>query len=108
MPDGITILPTHSIVLVEGLYCCLDVAPWREAAACWDLRYILQVPRNVARSRVILRHVLAGICANEESATHQGTYGNIVLTLPADTNDVLNGDWILAHLYQPSTPITIT
>ncbi|WFC99149.1 hypothetical protein MYAM1_001891 [Malassezia yamatoensis] len=36
---GVSIEPWHTIVLVEGLYCNLDVEPWRRAALCWDLRW---------------------------------------------------------------------
>lgn len=73
VPDALTVHATSAIVLVEGLYCCLNVPPWDRAAACWDLSYVLDVPRNVARARLIRRHVEAGIAADEQSAALRGT-----------------------------------
>ncbi|WFC95148.1 protein-serine/threonine phosphatase [Malassezia brasiliensis] len=36
--DGVVIQPYHKMVIVEGLYCNLNMEPWRRAAMCWDLR----------------------------------------------------------------------
>ncbi|WFD30977.1 protein-serine/threonine phosphatase [Malassezia sp. CBS 17886] len=70
--DEIRILPSHKVVLVEGLYCNLDMAPWSLAAACWDLRWFLSVPREVARARVIQRHVNTGIASDACAAENRG------------------------------------
>ncbi|WFD38538.1 uncharacterized protein MJAP1_001494 [Malassezia japonica] len=88
--DGITILPSHKIVLVEGLYCNLSVAPWDRAAACWDLRWLLTIDEAEARARLTRRHVEAGLAPTPDAARHR-----------ADTNDLPNGAWILAHTIEP-------
>lgn len=90
--DAIQIKPTHKIVLIEGLYCCLDVEPWKRAAECWDLRWFIDTTPQIARERLTRRHVESGICANAALAMER-----------ADTNDLPNGEWILAHLFEPVT-----
>lgn len=90
VPDGLAIEPWHTIVLVEGLYCNLDVAPWDRAAACWDLRWFVQVTDAEARARLTRRHLEAGLAPTAEAAQHR-----------ADTNDLPNGAWILAHTIEP-------
>lgn len=90
--DAIQIEPSHTIVLLEGLYCCLNVEPWRRAAECWDIRWFVDTPHSAARKRLIQRHIESGICPDEASAACR-----------ADNNDLPNGDWILAHLFEPVT-----
>lgn len=70
---GITILPSHKIVLVEGLYCNLSVAPWDRAAACWDMRWLLTIDEAEARARLTRRHVEAGLAPTPDAARHRGT-----------------------------------
>lgn len=74
VPDAILIEPSHRILLFEGLYCCLDVEPWVQAARCWDLAWFLDVPRDIARARLIRRHVDAGIAPNEAAAAERGMF----------------------------------
>ena len=93
VPDAIRIEPTHRVLLFEGLYCCLDEEPWVQAARCWDRAWFLHVSTQVARSRLIQRHLESGI-----------VHGS--LTLSADTNDIPNGDYILAHIHEPIYHIT--
>lgn len=73
VPDAIRIEPHHRIVLVEGLYCNLALPPWDRAAAAWDLRWVLDVPAELARTRVAQRHVAAGIVDTLEAGLRQGT-----------------------------------
>lgn len=88
--DGVVIEPWHTIVIVEGLYCNLDVAPWSRAAACWDRRWFVHVSEAVARTRLTHRHVEAGIAPDEAAAEYR-----------ADTNDLPNGAWIREHTIEP-------
>ena len=88
--DGVVIRPHHKIVIVEGLYCNLDVEPWRRATMCWDLRWFVEVSEAEARARLTRRHVEAGLAADAEAAQHR-----------ADTNDLPNGAWVIAHTLEP-------
>lgn len=90
VPNDINIRQSHTIVLIEGLYCCLNLEPWRRATECWDLRWFVDTSPSVARERLIRRHVESRICNDAASAAQR-----------ADTNDLPNGDWILAHIYEP-------
>lgn len=74
VPDAIRIEPTHRILLFEGLYCCLDEEPWVQAARCWDRAWFLHVSTQVARSRLIQRHLESGIVHDEADAAERGMY----------------------------------
>jgi pantothenate kinase len=76
--------PDVRIVLVEGLYVLLDDGPWRDVSACFDLRWFLDVPRELARERLILRH-MAAWQIDRAAATRR-----------ADANDALNAELVLA------------
>ncbi|PKI84611.1 hypothetical protein MVES_001761 [Malassezia vespertilionis] len=88
--DAIRVEPWHTIVIIEGLYCNLNVPPWEQVAACWDMRWLLDITMDTARERLIRRHVEAGIAKNADEAA-----------LQADKNDLPNGEWIYAHTVTP-------
>ncbi|GAA5171474.1 MULTISPECIES: nucleoside triphosphate hydrolase [Halomonadaceae] len=52
---GRLILPEHRLVLVEGNYLLLDVAPWRELHALFDLTLFIEVPDAVLVERLLAR-----------------------------------------------------
>ena len=66
--DGIELLPEHDIVMVEGLYVCLDLEPWKEAASSFDDRWVITVDEETARERIVARHLAAGIAATRREA----------------------------------------
>lgn len=76
--------PEIRVVLVEGLYVLLDDGPWRDVSACFDLRWFLEVSREVARERLIRRH-MAAWQIDRRAATQR-----------ADSNDALNAEVVLA------------
>jgi pantothenate kinase len=82
VPDSIPVypLPRHRIVVVEGIYVLLDREPWRSAAGMMDLRVFVRVDFEVARRRLVRRHVAAGIAGDEEEADRR-----------ARENDLVNG-----------------
>ncbi|KAI1178689.1 P-loop containing nucleoside triphosphate hydrolase protein [Nemania sp. FL0916] len=82
--DDIAIHPGHRIVVFEGNYVVLDKHPWREAADLMDERWFVDVGFDVARRRLVKRHVLAGIARDEEEAGRR-----------ADENDLVNGKQIV-------------
>jgi pantothenate kinase len=83
----IPIATTSRVVIFEGNYLSLGSgAPeWKEAAELMDELWFVDVPEEVARKRLIARHVVSGIAANEEEAGRR-----------ADENDLVNGREIVA------------
>ncbi|KAK5116701.1 hypothetical protein LTR62_007375 [Meristemomyces frigidus] len=85
--DDIPIAASSRVVVFEGNYLSLGSggAPeWAEAAGLMDELWFVEVERQVARRRLIERHVRSGIAANAEEAARR-----------ADENDLLNGDVIV-------------
>jgi pantothenate kinase len=82
--DDIAISPTHRIIVIEGNYVCLSRRPWLDAGRLMDELWFVNVRREVARARLVRRHIAAGICKDAEEAGQR-----------ADDNDLLNGDEIL-------------
>ena len=82
--DDIPIPPSARIVIFEGNYLSLNKDQWRDAAALMDELWFVQVDFEVARNRLIKRHVVAGIAQNEEEAGRR-----------ADENDLVNGKEIV-------------
>jgi len=85
--SDIPIATTSRVVIFEGNYLSLGSgAPeWKEAAELMDELWFVDVPEEVARKRLIARHVVSGIAANEEEAGRR-----------ADENDLVNGREIVA------------
>ncbi|KAF9693627.1 hypothetical protein EKO04_008327 [Ascochyta lentis] len=78
--DDIPIAPSVRIVIFEGNYCSLNHGPWKEAADLMDELWFVDVDFQIARKRLIHRHIKAGIAKNEEEAAKR-----------ADENDLVNG-----------------
>lgn len=87
--DSIAVLPGHRIVVVEGLYVLLDREPWCSAAREMDMRVLVRAARETAVSRLVRRHVAAGIAADEEAADRR-----------ARENDLVNGEVLEGALVQ--------
>ncbi|SPN97470.1 probable kinase-related protein [Cephalotrichum gorgonifer] len=85
--NDIPILQTHKVVVVEGNYTALAKPPWSSAAALFDELWFVEVAFDTARSRLIRRHVKAGIAADEEEAGRR-----------ADENDLVNGREIVENM----------
>ena len=84
--DDIPIAATSRIVVFEGNYLSLGTgAPeWREAAELMDELWFVEVEEEVARQRLIQRHVASGIASDEVDAAER-----------ADGNDLVNGAEII-------------
>jgi len=67
-PDDIPIYPANRVVVFEGNYLALDKPVWRDVAAMMDELWFVEVDFEVARMRLVRRHVEAGIVENEEAA----------------------------------------
>ena len=82
--DDISIAPSVRIVIFEGNYLSLNKSPWKDAAEMMDELWFVDVKFDVARKRLIDRHVKAGIAKDEEDAAKR-----------ADENDLVNGKEIM-------------
>jgi pantothenate kinase len=78
--DDIAIAPSVRIVIFEGNYLSLDKPPWKDAAELMDELWFVDVDFEVARRRLVWRHVKTGIAKDEEEAGRR-----------ADENDLVNG-----------------
>lgn len=82
--DDIAIAPSVRLIFFEGNYLSLNRSPWKDAAEMMDELWFVDVDFDVARNRLIYRHVKAGIARDEEEAGRR-----------ADENDLVNGREIL-------------
>jgi pantothenate kinase len=94
---GYAILPSHRIVVVEGLYVLLDKTPWREASEMMDEKWFVEVDFEVARRRLARRHVIAGIVETEEEGDRR-----------ARENDLVNGRMIVEGLVQGVDEVVVS
>jgi pantothenate kinase len=82
--NDIPILPTTRVVIFEGLYLNLEKNPWKEAAGLMDELWFVDVDFEVARRRVVERHVRTGVTATREEAERR-----------VAENDLVNGEEIV-------------
>ncbi|KAF2142526.1 uncharacterized protein K452DRAFT_226618 [Aplosporella prunicola CBS 121167] len=82
--DDIAIAPTTRVLVFEGNYLSLDREPWRDAAKLMDESWFVEVDFDVARERLVSRHVKAGIAKDEDDAHKRVT-----------DNDLINGKEIV-------------
>ncbi|KAI9850151.1 MAG: hypothetical protein M1838_006038 [Thelocarpon superellum] len=87
--DDIAIPATSRILLFEGNYLSLSKTPWKEAAALMDELWFVEVDFEVARQRLVRRHVKAGI-APDLAAAH----------VRVTESDLVNGQEIVNHRLQ--------
>lgn len=73
-------------MVIEGNYVQLAVPPWDEATRLLDERWFITVERDVARGRVVKRHLVAGIATTEEEAA-----------MRFDGNDWPNGEFLIQN-----------
>ncbi|CAE6455775.1 unnamed protein product [Rhizoctonia solani] len=93
-PNGQTILPSHQIVLIEGLYTFLSTPEWKPAAEVLDERWLIDIDLPEATRRLVQRHVVTGVAKDLEEANWR-----------AENNDVPNGLWLLGHIVEPTRRI---
>jgi len=82
--NDIPIPSTIRVIIFEGNYLSLDEGHWKEAAELMDELWFVEVDLEVARRRLIKRHVKAGVAKDEEEAGRR-----------ADDNDLVNGKQII-------------
>jgi pantothenate kinase len=82
--EDIVIPADCRVIFFEGNYLSLNREPWNTAAALMDELWFVDVDFEVARKRLVLRHVKAGIAKDEEEADKR-----------ARENDLVNGKEIV-------------
>ncbi|KAI9737749.1 MAG: hypothetical protein M1834_009117 [Cirrosporium novae-zelandiae] len=93
--DDIPIHPYSRILVFEGNYVALDETPWKEAAVLMDEVWFMDVGEDVARERLVSRHVKAGIAKDEEEAGRR-----------IEGNDLVNGRQIVSQRVKVDEMIT--
>ena len=84
--EDIRILPSHRIVVLEGNYIHLTLSPWDQATQLLDEKWFILVEKEIARGRVVKRHVVTGVAGNDDEANKR-----------FDENDWINGEYILEN-----------
>jgi pantothenate kinase len=95
VPDGVQLLPSHKIVIVEGNYLLnWDDRAWAGLRDVFDERWFISCPEpEKQRQRLIRRH-LETWTAEKERMFGSGEVG---AARKADSNDVLNAQYIEGH-----------
>ncbi|CAE6475273.1 unnamed protein product, partial [Rhizoctonia solani] len=68
-PNGQTILPSHRIVLIEGLYTFISTPEWKAAGEALDERWLVDIDIPEATRRLVQRHVVTGVAKDLEEAS---------------------------------------
>ncbi|PLB54388.1 putative panthothenate kinase [Aspergillus steynii IBT 23096] len=77
--DGDIAIPaSRRVIFFEGNYLSLNKAPWNQAAQLMDELWLVEVDFEVARKRLVQRHVKAGIAPNEAEANKRVTENDLV------------------------------
>ncbi|KAJ6002771.1 Phosphoribulokinase/uridine kinase [Penicillium sp. IBT 35674x] len=82
--DDIAIPASCRVIFFEGNYLSLNKGPWDLAAGLMDELWFVDVDFEVARTRLVKRHVKAGIAKDEEAADKR-----------VRENDLVNGKEIV-------------
>lgn len=92
--DDIVIYPDVQVVFVEGNYVLLKDEPWAQLRHLADETWFVTGDDNTILSRLVERHLAAGISSNREEAVKR-----------AGGSDKLNADYIQHHSFPPDVTI---
>ncbi|CAG8488536.1 14919_t:CDS:2 [Acaulospora morrowiae] len=80
------------IIIFEGLYLHLRKPPiWSSIASHMDELWFVQVDREIAKERIIKRHIKSHIDESREEAINR-----------TENNDMINADYILNNSFPPT------
>jgi pantothenate kinase len=68
--DAFSIAPEVRILAVEGNYLLLPDKPWEAIKPLLDLAVFIDVPRDIARARLLRRHAEHGLFSDERNTAH--------------------------------------
>jgi pantothenate kinase len=60
IPDAITVVPAHRLIIVEGNYLLLDYPPWDAVAILLDEVWYLDINVDDIFERLVARHIAGG------------------------------------------------
>ncbi|EXJ61552.1 hypothetical protein A1O7_01980 [Cladophialophora yegresii CBS 114405] len=92
--NDIEISSRARIVIIEGNYTLSDEQPWCKIAEQVDERWFVDTPPDVAKERLIARHLRAGIESTRDLAARR-----------VEDNDLPNAELIRNHLTEPNLKI---
>ncbi|KAL7008325.1 hypothetical protein EMMF5_002054 [Cystobasidiomycetes sp. EMM_F5] len=84
----------HQIIVLEGLYVLNTEPPWDKATEQLDERVWVDCPPDVARARLIERHLATGVENTREAAEKR-----------IDGSDLRNAEYIVDNLAKPTITI---
>lgn len=70
-PDALTIERPTRIVLIEGNYLHSDQPPWDAVSALLSPKLLLECDPDIARERIISRHIRGGLTPEQASAKYE-------------------------------------
>lgn len=76
--NDISILPSTRCIIFEGNYLSLNKGPWLEAGKLMDENWFVHVDVEVARQRLVARHIASGICKDLQEANDRATGSDLV------------------------------
>ena len=74
----IPIAPTARVVVFEGNYLSLNKGLWKESAALMNELWFVDVDFDIARQRLVRRHIRAGIAKDDADANKRVTENDLV------------------------------
>lgn len=92
--DAVNIPEETEIVILEGNWLLFDRDPWNRIPTLVDDTWFVEVEPDLARQRVVARHVEAGIETSWDAALAR-----------VDGNDILNGEDVRRHLVRPNITV---
>ncbi|ORY27929.1 P-loop containing nucleoside triphosphate hydrolase protein [Naematelia encephala] len=90
-PGPFPVCNRHRIILIEGLYVLLNRPGWAECAQMMDMRVWIECERDIARARVIRRHIEAGIYVDSNKSAER-----------VDAVDMVNGEEVRRCRVEPT------
>ncbi|CAG8769341.1 11560_t:CDS:2, partial [Dentiscutata heterogama] len=93
--NDIKISPSHKLVIMEGLYLHLKEPPiWRSIASHMDELWFLHIDREIAKKRMIKRHIQSRIAETEEQAIFR-----------VENSDMVNANYVLENSLTPTRTV---
>ncbi|KAG5651098.1 hypothetical protein H0H81_009854 [Sphagnurus paluster] len=89
--DDVAIYPHHRVIVIEGLYTFLSIPPWNQAGLLLDERWYIEVDIDVAKERLVQRHVMTGVARDHDEAVWR-----------SEENDIPNGRFVIANMLEPT------
>ncbi len=86
--------PATRLILVEGLYLLHEADGWDEVGRCFDERWYLDTPFDVAMERLTKRHMAAWGLTREAAKARIATNDGLNAKIVAASRD--RADWLLA------------